>query len=111
MRAVVVRESGGTDVLRFEEVVTPIPGRNDVLIEVAACGVCTLDIVVWPSDSRHTVARETSSAPKGTIFVEGKDSMGGNAIPVQPHGELKRERIARLRHHHQLRKPRSRNMR
>lgn len=37
--------------------------------------------------------------------------MGGNAIPVQPHGELKRERIARLRHHHQLRKPRSRNMR
>ena len=45
MRAVVVRETGSTDVLRFEEVATPVPGPREVLIRVAACGVCTLDIV------------------------------------------------------------------
>lgn len=37
--------------------------------------------------------------------------MGVNAIHAQPRGELKRERFACLRHHHPIRKPRSRNTR
>ena len=45
MRAVVVRQTGGTDVLRIEDIDRPALGLRDVLIRVAACGVCTLDVV------------------------------------------------------------------
>ena len=45
MRAVVLRGTGGVDVLREEEAEKPLPGPRDVLIRVAACGVCFLDVV------------------------------------------------------------------
>src|SRR5476651_2546788 len=48
--------------------------------------------VMWPDDSDKTVSHET-------IY---------NAIYLHPRGELKRELIACLRHHNQVRKPRSR---
>lgn len=48
--------------------------------------------VMWPTDSDKTVSHET-------IY---------NAIYLHPRGELKRELIACLRHHNQVRKPRSR---
>lgn len=47
---------------------------------------------MWPDDSDNTVSHET-------IY---------NAIYLHPRGELKRELIACLRHHNQVRKPRSR---
>lgn len=47
---------------------------------------------LWPDDPKVTVSHET-------IY---------NAIYVHPRGELKRELIACLRHHNQVRKPRSR---
>lgn len=47
---------------------------------------------MWPNESRKTVSHET-------IY---------NAIYLHPRGELKRELIACLRHHNQVRKPRSR---
>ncbi len=46
---------------------------------------------MWPNDSAETVSHET-------IY---------NAIYLHPRGELKRELIACLRHHNQVRKPRS----
>lgn len=46
---------------------------------------------MWPNDSNMTVSHET-------IY---------NAIYLHPRGELKRELIACLRHHNQVRKPRS----
>jgi IS30 family transposase len=46
---------------------------------------------MWPDDSAETVSHET-------IY---------NAIYLHPRGELKRELIACLRHHNQVRKPRS----
>jgi IS30 family transposase len=48
--------------------------------------------LMWPNDSEKTVSHET-------IY---------NAIYLHPRGELKRELIACLRHHNQVRKPRSR---
>ena len=45
MQAVVVRETGGAGVLRMETVARPTPGPREVLIRVAACGVCTLDVL------------------------------------------------------------------
>ena len=44
MKAVRVHELGGPEVLRYEEVEAPEPGRGKALVEVAACGVNYLDI-------------------------------------------------------------------
>lgn len=49
---------------------------------------------MWPTDSDKTVSHET-------IY---------NAIYLHPRGELKRDLIACLRHHNQVRKPRSRGI-
>jgi transposase, IS30 family len=49
---------------------------------------------MWPDDSKNTVSHET-------IY---------NALYLHPRGELKREMIACLRHHNQVRKPRSRGV-
>jgi IS30 family transposase len=49
---------------------------------------------MWPDDSDKTVSHET-------IY---------NAIYLRPRGELKRDLIACLRHHNQVRKPRSRGV-
>ncbi len=45
MKAIVVHEPGGTEVLCPEELPDPVPGPRDVVIQVAACGVCYHDIV------------------------------------------------------------------
>jgi IS30 family transposase len=49
---------------------------------------------MWPDDSSKTVSHET-------IY---------NALYLHPRGELKRDMIACLRHHNQVRKPRSRGV-
>lgn len=46
MRAVVVRRTGGLDVMNVETVPDPTPGGTDVVIRVEACGVCMHDVVV-----------------------------------------------------------------
>jgi D-arabinose 1-dehydrogenase-like Zn-dependent alcohol dehydrogenase len=55
MRAVVVRQTGGTEVLRIEDVATPEVGPRDVLIRIAACGVCTLDVATRNGTYRNRV--------------------------------------------------------
>ncbi|HTO51281.1 MAG TPA: alcohol dehydrogenase catalytic domain-containing protein [Burkholderiales bacterium] len=55
MQAVVVRETGSADVLRMETVARPAPAAREVLIRVAACGVCTLDVVTRNGTYRRNV--------------------------------------------------------
>lgn len=45
MRAVVVTEPGGPDVLSWVEVPDPVPGPGEVLVRVAACAVNRADIL------------------------------------------------------------------
>ena len=45
MKAMVVHQPGGTEVLSFERVPDPTAGQKDVIIKVDACGVCFHDIV------------------------------------------------------------------
>src|SRR3954469_4411893 len=45
MRAMVVRQPGGVEVLTMEQVPDPTPGPKDVVVRVDACGVCFHDIV------------------------------------------------------------------
>lgn len=44
MKAVLVRETGGPDKLRYEEVPKPAPGPKQALVKIAACGVNFIDI-------------------------------------------------------------------
>jgi NADPH2:quinone reductase len=43
MRAVVIREHGDLDVLRFEDVPAPVPKPDEVVVRVRASGVNNLD--------------------------------------------------------------------
>ena len=45
MKAVVVEQPGGLDVLNYTTVPDPTPGPRDVIIQVDSCGVCFHDIV------------------------------------------------------------------
>jgi putative PIG3 family NAD(P)H quinone oxidoreductase len=45
MRAVVITEPGGPEVLQWAEVPDPVPGPGDVLIDVAAAGVNRADLL------------------------------------------------------------------
>jgi acryloyl-coenzyme A reductase len=46
MRAVVLTEFGGPEVLRCTEVERPRPGPGEVLVKIACCGVCHLDLIL-----------------------------------------------------------------
>jgi NADPH2:quinone reductase len=44
MRAVVIHETGGPDVLRVEDVPEPVPGEGEVLVRVEAAGINRFDL-------------------------------------------------------------------
>jgi acryloyl-coenzyme A reductase len=46
MRAVVLTEFGGPEVLRCVEIPRPRPGPGEALIKIACCGVCHLDLIL-----------------------------------------------------------------
>lgn len=74
MRAIVVREAGGSDVMRLEDLPTPELRPNDVLIEVEACGVCFHDVVV-----RNGTMKRGVEMP----FIPGHE-VSGTVVEVGP---------------------------
>ncbi|HWE73360.1 MAG TPA: zinc-binding dehydrogenase [Stellaceae bacterium] len=74
MKAIVIREFGGPEVMRVEEVPTPDPGPGEVLVQVAAVSVNrTLDIIVRngkyarPVKLPHVLGVD----PTGTVVATG----------------------------------------
>lgn len=74
MKAIVIREFGGPEVMRVEEVPTPDPGPDELLIQVAAVSVNrTLDIIVRngkyarPVKLPHVLGVD----PTGTVVATG----------------------------------------
>jgi len=65
MRAVVVGEFGGPEVMRVDEVPEPVPGDGEVLIDVDAAGVNF-----------------------GDLLLRGGEYMGRDALPVVPGWEV-----------------------
>jgi putative PIG3 family NAD(P)H quinone oxidoreductase len=80
MRAVVITESGGPEVLQWAEVPDPVPGPGDVLIDVAAAGVNRADLL-----QRQGFYPPPPGAPpypgmecSGRIVATGPDVTGWN---------------------------------
>lgn len=67
MKAIVIREHGGVDKLLYEEVETPRPGRGQVLVKIAACGVNHLD---------HDVREGSSGIEVALPHVPGCEGVG-----------------------------------
>ena len=67
MKAVVIREHGGPEVLRVEEVPEPVAGPHEVVVRVRACALNHLDI--W-------VRRGIPGAPFHLPMITGADVSG-----------------------------------
>lgn len=67
MRAAVIPEHGGAEVLRIEEVETPKPGPDEILVAVHACALNHLDIFV-----RRGMPGKSVPLP----FISGSDVAG-----------------------------------
>ena len=74
MRGVVVRQTGGTEALKLEDVPVPALRHNDVLIEVEACGVCFHDVVTRNGTMKRGV---------GLPFIPGHE-VSGRVVEVGP---------------------------
>jgi len=67
MRAALIPEHGGPEVLSVEEVATPEPGPGEILVEVHACALNHLDVFV-----RRGMPGKTVPLP----FISGSDVAG-----------------------------------
>jgi acryloyl-coenzyme A reductase len=79
MRAVVVREPGAaTAVMRVETLPDPVPGPRDVIIKVAACGVCFHDVVTRNGTLKAGVKMPIIPGHEiaGTVVEVGPDVRG-----------------------------------
>lgn len=79
MRAIVIRESGPADTaLRLENVPDPVPGAGQVVVQVAACGVCFHDVAVRNGTLRAGIAMPLIPGHEvaGTVVALG----GGRAV-------------------------------
>ena len=65
MRAVVVEQTGGPEVLRIGDIDAPVPGPGEVLVDVAAAGVNFIDVY-----------ERTGGYPKELPFVVGSEGAG-----------------------------------
>jgi D-arabinose 1-dehydrogenase-like Zn-dependent alcohol dehydrogenase len=81
MKAIMLREFGEPEVLRCEEVARPEPGPGEVLVRVACCGICHLDLILRsgmrsrvkpPRILGHEFSGEVvKSGPGATEFAPG----------------------------------------
>jgi len=67
MKAIVVHEYGGPEVMKFEDVPTPEPGPGQVLVKVEAAGVNPVDTYMRTGNHAH--------APQ-VPYTPGKDAAG-----------------------------------
>jgi len=70
MNAVQMHGYGGVDQLRYEEVPTPVPGANEVLVKLAATSVNPIDWKIRRGDRKATVTLEFPVIPGRDVAGE-----------------------------------------
>jgi (R,R)-butanediol dehydrogenase/meso-butanediol dehydrogenase/diacetyl reductase len=83
MKAAVFHAPGD---IRIEEVADPAPGPEDVLIDVAACGICGSDLASWRSGASVTPGQVMGHEIGGTVVSApaGSGLAVGDAVAVRP---------------------------
>jgi NADPH:quinone reductase-like Zn-dependent oxidoreductase len=79
MRAVRLHEPGGVEALRVEEVATPDPGPEDVLVQVHAAAI-TRDELEWPTDRLPATPSYELSGVVVAIGPEAEGVKPGDAV-------------------------------
>jgi len=72
MRAIVVREFGGPEVLHIEELPDPVPGPGQLLVRVAAAGIQHIET----QTRTGTLQGRSPVAPKGLPWTPGREVAG-----------------------------------
>ena len=80
MKAMVVRRPGGLDAMNLETVPDPVPGPHDVLIKVAACGVCFHDLLTRSGTLKAGVKMPCILGHE----IAGTVVSGGDALGLKP---------------------------
>ena len=89
MKAACLREFGGPDVLQYEDVAQPEPGRGELVVKVAACGINRYDLymrmgaVFTDITFPHVLGADVA----GTVAAIGDDVAGwheGDTVLVAP---------------------------
>jgi len=78
VKAIRVHELGGPEVLRYEDVAAPEPGRREALIEIAAAGVNYLDIYYrsgfnWGGHHARALPYTPGAEAAGTVVAVGSE--------------------------------------
>src|SRR2546426_1609144 len=89
MRAVVIREHGDLDVLRFEDVPAPVPRADEALVRVRAIGVNNLDTWVRRGVPGHRFPLPIIPGSDASGIVESvgsavKIAKAGGAVVLSP---------------------------
>ena len=71
MKTVRVNQYGGPETLRIEHVPVPVPGRQEVLVQVSAIGVDLDDILDRTGDSERVLPFVPGCEAAGTIAAIG----------------------------------------
>ncbi|MHA6764200.1 zinc-binding dehydrogenase [Streptacidiphilus sp. PAMC 29251] len=91
MRAIVVREFGGPEQLRWEEVPDPVPGPGEVLVEVEAAGVQFIETQIRAGSMQGV----SPAAPAGLPWTPGREVAGVvRAVGAGTDPELVGRRVA-----------------
>src|SRR2546428_13717835 len=98
MRAVTLREYGGPEVLKLEEIDAPEPGPCEVRVAVRACALNHLDVWVRRGLPGRTLAfpHILGSDVAGVVGERGPGAAGGGAGGAGPvHSATSRRRCGR----------------
>ena len=73
MKALVLKSGGEKPQLQLCDIAVPTPGENDVLVRVAACGICYHDVAVVEGTLRRGVKRDVilGHEVSGVVFAVG----------------------------------------
>ena len=71
MRAIVISENGGPDVLQIRELPDPVPGEGDVLIRVRAFGVNHAETHMRKGEWAEAAQVSGNEGRSGKFFASG----------------------------------------